>query len=156
MIVAGGAMTLFTVLMPADWTIARVCIFGDRLRFPHRIFSGIDSPLTTSCESGIESTPATWHHGTLTKWEEIRVKRLLGIVAAGALIIGLAAPAVAMGSGDAYENMQVGVTYTVYEPSFTAGIGAQHVGGNDLCPKGTEQNLMGSLRQSKFPKIDHH
>lgn len=36
------------------------------------------------------------------------MKRLLGIVAAGAFIIGLAAPAVAMGSGDAYENMQVG------------------------------------------------
>lgn len=70
------------------------------------------------------------------------MKRLLGIVAAGAFIIGIAAPAVAMGSGDAYENMQVGVTYTVYEPSFTAGIKAQHVGGNDLCPKGTEQNLM--------------
>jgi hypothetical protein len=69
------------------------------------------------------------------------VKRLLGVIAASALVIGVAAPAVAMGSGDAYENMQVGVTYTVYEPSFTAGLKAQHIGGNDLCPKGTEQNL---------------
>jgi len=70
------------------------------------------------------------------------VKRLLGVVAASALVVGVAGPAVAMGTGDAYENMQVGVTYTVYEPSYTAGIKAQHAGGNDLCQKGTEQNLM--------------
>jgi hypothetical protein len=70
------------------------------------------------------------------------VKRLIGIIAAGAFVVASIAPAAAMGSGDAYANMQVGVTYTVYEPSFTAGIKAQHVGGNDLCPKGTEQNLM--------------
>ena len=70
------------------------------------------------------------------------MKRLLGVIAASTFVVGVAAPAVAMGTGDAYENMQVGVTYTVYEPSFTAGIKAQHVGGNDLCPKGTEQNLM--------------
>ena len=69
------------------------------------------------------------------------MKRLLGVIAASAFVVGVAAPAVAMGTGDAYENMQVGVTYTVYEPSFTAGITAQHAGGNDLCPKGTEQNL---------------
>lgn len=70
------------------------------------------------------------------------MKKLLGVIAASAFVIGVAAPAVAMGTGDAYENMQVGVTYTVYEPSYTAGIKAQHVGGNDLCQKGTEQNLM--------------
>ena len=70
------------------------------------------------------------------------MKRLLGVVAASALVVGVAGPAVAMGTGDAYENMQVGVTYTVYEPSYTAGIKAQHAGGNDLCQKGTEQNLM--------------
>ncbi len=69
------------------------------------------------------------------------MKKLLGVIAASAFVIGVAAPAVAMGSGDAYENMQVGVTYTVYEPSYTAGIKAQHAGGNDLCQKGTEQNL---------------
>ena len=69
------------------------------------------------------------------------MKKLLGVIAASALVLGVAAPAVAMGSGDAYENMQVGVTYTVYEPSYTAGIKAQHAGGNDLCQKGTEQNL---------------
>ena len=70
------------------------------------------------------------------------MKRLLGVIAASAFVIGVAAPAVAMGSGDAYENMQVGVTYTVYEPSYTAGIKARHAGGPDLCSQGTEQNLM--------------
>ncbi len=70
------------------------------------------------------------------------MKRLLGIIAASAFVVGVAGPAVAMGTGDAYENMQVGVTYTVYEPSYTAGIKAQHAGANDLCQKGTEQNLM--------------
>lgn len=70
------------------------------------------------------------------------MKKLPGVIAASALVLGVAAPAVAMGTGDAYENMQVGVTYTVYEPSYTAGIKAQHAGRNDLCQKGTEQNLM--------------
>lgn len=69
------------------------------------------------------------------------MKRVLGAIATTALIMGSAAPVNAMGTGDAYENMQVGVTYTVYEPSFTAGIKARHLGGNDLCRKGTEQNL---------------
>ena len=54
------------------------------------------------------------------------MKKLLGIIGAATLTFGLIAPAQAMGSGDAYENMQVGVTYTVYEPSFTAGLKAQH------------------------------
>ena len=58
-------------------------------------------------------------------------------------VLGLT-PAAAMGSGDAYQDFQVGVTYTVYEPSFTAGLMAQHIGGNDLCPPGTEQNLLAS------------
>ncbi len=33
MIVAGGAMTLFTVIMPADWTIARFAYLGIGLGF---------------------------------------------------------------------------------------------------------------------------
>jgi hypothetical protein len=70
------------------------------------------------------------------------VKRVLGTISAIALTIGFVSPAQAMGSSDAYENMQVGVTYTVFEPSFTAGLKARHIGGNDLCPQGTEQNLV--------------
>lgn len=69
------------------------------------------------------------------------MKRVLGIVGSVALTLGFVAPAQAMGSGDAYENMQVGVTYTVYEPTYTAGLKARHIGGNDLCPEGTEENL---------------
>lgn len=72
------------------------------------------------------------------------MKRMLLIGAVVALAGAGAVPAQAMGSSDAYENMQVGVTYTVYEPTFTAGLKARHVGGNDLCPPGTEQNLYAS------------
>lgn len=64
---------------------------------------------------------------------------IIAVAASSALSI---APVAAMGVSDAYDNMQVGVTYTVYEPSFTAGLKARHVGGNDLCPKGTDQNLI--------------
>jgi hypothetical protein len=53
----------------------------------------------------------------------------------------IVSPAQAMGSSDAYQNVQVGVTYTVYEPTFTAGLKARHIGGNDLCPQGTEENI---------------
>lgn len=69
---------------------------------------------------------------------------IVGIGLAAALALASVGPVMAMGSGDAYQNMQVGVTYTVYEPSFTAGLKAQHIGGNDLCPKGTEENLIAS------------
>lgn len=69
------------------------------------------------------------------------MKRVLGVMAAVALSLGMTAPVQAMGSGDAYENMQVGVTYTVFEPSFTAGLKARHIGGNDLCTQGKEENL---------------
>ena len=61
---------------------------------------------------------------------------------AGLAVMGLAAPALAMGSGNPYQDVQVGVTYTVYQPTFVAGLTAQHVGGNLNCPAGTEQNLL--------------
>ena len=64
-----------------------------------------------------------------------------GVVIAGVSLLLSAVPVSAMGTSDAYDNMQVGVTYTVYEPTFTAGLKARHVGGNNLCPSGTEQNL---------------
>lgn len=76
------------------------------------------------------------------------IARRTATLAAGAALtlsmgaLAAAMPASAMGSGDAYEDMQVGVTYTVYEPSYTAGLKAQHIGGNDLCPEGTEENLV--------------
>lgn len=76
-----------------------------------------------------------------------------GLGAVGLALTVAAAPASAMGSGDAYEDMQVGVTYTVYEPSYTAGLKAQHIGGNDLCPEGTDENLVaiyGKKSKSQF------
>lgn len=75
-------------------------------------------------------------------------KIAIGFAAAVLGSATLLTPAQAMGSSDAYENMQVGVTYTVYEPSFTAGLAAIHVGGNDLCPSGTEQNLLARYGKS--------
>jgi hypothetical protein len=65
----------------------------------------------------------------------------IGCAAAALGFVALGSPAQAMGSSDAYENIQVGVTYTVYEPSFTAGLKATHIGGNDLCQAGTEENV---------------
>jgi hypothetical protein len=70
------------------------------------------------------------------------MRRVWAIGAAVALAVGGAVPAQAMGSSDAYENIQVGVTYTVYEPTYTAGVKAQHIGGNDLCSEGTEENVV--------------
>jgi len=70
------------------------------------------------------------------------MRRVWATGAAVALAVGGAVPAQAMGSSDAYENIQVGVTYTVYEPTYTAGLKAQHIGGNDLCTEGTEENVV--------------
>ena len=71
------------------------------------------------------------------------LRRMAAAAASAGLLVSMATgTASAMGSGDAYEDMQVGVTYTVYEPSYTAGLKAQHIGGNDLCPEGTEENLV--------------
>ena len=67
---------------------------------------------------------------------------VLGLLATVVGSVTFAAPSFAMGSSDAYENMQVGVTYTVYKPGYTAGLKAQHIGGNDLCSAGTEENLL--------------
>lgn len=76
--------------------------------------------------------------------EDIEVLIVLRILGIAVLLCAFLAPvpAHAMGSADAYLNMQDGVTYTVYEPSFTAGLKARHLGGNDLCRKGTEENLV--------------
>ncbi len=74
----------------------------------------------------------TWRRGALA----------VGLATAALIATGgaLAAPASAMGSGDSYEDLQVGVTYTVYEPKVTAGLALQHFGSNVACPKGTEEN----------------
>jgi hypothetical protein len=73
----------------------------------------------------------------------IRRHAILTTTAAGIAALAFAAPATAMGSGNPYQDLQVGVTYSVYQPTFTAGLKAQHVGGNLNCQAGTDQNLLG-------------
>ncbi len=93
-----------------------------------------------SCE------PFTFRHGQVHTGKRQagggimnRIYASVVIALCGAALI--ASPIQAMGSSDAYENIQVGVTYTVYQPTFTAGLRAIHIGGNDLCPQGTEENV---------------
>ena len=60
---------------------------------------------------------------------------------AGVTLVAAAAPALAMGSGNPFQDMQDGVTYTVYQPGFTAGLKARHVGPNLFTDPGVDQNL---------------
>lgn len=76
--------------------------------------------------------------------KRIRRNSLLMTAAAGIAVIGLAAPAMAMGSGNPYQDIQQGVTYTVYQPTFTAGLKAQHVGDDLYCDAGTDENILGT------------
>jgi hypothetical protein len=83
------------------------------------------------------------------------MKRRIALATAAAALLTMTSvlPAVAMGSGNPYENVQVGVTYTVYQPTFTAGLNQQFVGANQWCQKGVEQNLLakfGKRNQRSF------
>jgi len=72
------------------------------------------------------------------------MKGRIALAAAATVVltaVGLV-PAAAMGSGNPYEDVQVGVTYTVYQPTFTAGLNQQFVGANNWCPPGVEQNML--------------
>jgi hypothetical protein len=71
-------------------------------------------------------------------------KRLIALIFSVVAVL-IAPVAHAMGSGNPYENVQVGVTYTVYQPSFTAGLWQQHVGSNLYCAQGVEQNLLAAF-----------
>lgn len=69
----------------------------------------------------------------------------------------LSAPAAqAMGTGDPYLDTQVGVTYTVYKPSFTAGLGMQQGGRDITCPPGTEANLFVSYGKRSAQQFTVH
>lgn len=73
-------------------------------------------------------------------------RTLLSLSAAlicGVGLVASAAPADAMDSGNPYEDIQVGVTYTVYQPSFTAGLPTPSTAtGSGECGAGTEENLV--------------
>ena len=62
---------------------------------------------------------------------------------AAALVMAVAGTtaASAMGTGNPYQDHQVGVGYLVYQPSFVAGLGIQHVGGDQMCPPGIDESL---------------
>lgn len=66
-----------------------------------------------------------------------------GLVMASAAVFAITATssAHAMGTGNPYLDLQVGVSYTVYQPSFTAGLSMTRGGSNSVCPAGTEANL---------------
>jgi hypothetical protein len=58
----------------------------------------------------------------------MRKKRnLVAIVVAGFLAAGIT-PALAMGSGNSYQDSQVGLTYVVYQPTYTAGLSLKNFG----------------------------
>ena len=76
-----------------------------------------------------------------------------GIVAtltAGILAAGVAAsPALAMGTGNPYEDMQVGVTYTVYQPANTLGVKTPTAPTQfSECPAGVDEVLFVKYRKS--------
>lgn len=67
------------------------------------------------------------------------------LAAAGVALLlsaGTVASAQAMGTGNGFLDMQGGVTYTVYSPTFTAGLNIASVGGNTATAPGIEQNLV--------------
>ena len=55
-------------------------------------------------------------------------KSLVAVIAAGLLF--WSTPAMAMGSGNPYEDAQVGLDYVVYQPYASAGLGLAHFGMN--------------------------
>lgn len=70
------------------------------------------------------------------------MKAALAVVAAVTVAATGAATATAMGSGNPYADMQVGVTYTVYQPAYVGGLKLAHAGSGAECPAGTEQNTV--------------
>ncbi len=75
---------------------------------------------------------------------QISMSRVLAAVAFVSMgFAALAAPVHAMGTDNPYEDIQVGVTYTVNQPSFTAGLPTpKQASGDGDCPSGTEDNLV--------------
>ena len=68
----------------------------------------------------------------------IRGKAVSAVVA-GLLVLS-AVPAIAMGTGNPYEDAQVGLNYVVYQPSYTAGLTLQKFGMH-TCAAGQDEAL---------------
>lgn len=73
------------------------------------------------------------------------MRKIVIVIATAAATLALASPAQAMGSGNPYDDLQGGVTYTVYSPTFTAGLNVRSVGGNAATAPGIEENLVASF-----------
>jgi len=58
----------------------------------------------------------------------MRIKRIAIALTSAALVAGSTLPAMAMGSGNPYEDAQVGLNYVVYQPSYTAGLSLKSFG----------------------------
>ena len=81
--------------------------------------------------------------------------RLGLVMVMAASIAGFAGSAAqAMGSGNPYEDLQVGVTYTVYQPAYTGGLALAKTGSAAQCPKGTEQNLIADYGSARKGLLD--
>jgi hypothetical protein len=81
------------------------------------------------------------------------VRLALALVLGSSLAGATSAAAHAMGSGNPFEDLQVGVTYTVYQPDYTGGLVLSKTGSNAACPAGTEQNMIadyGSPRKTRL------
>jgi len=66
-------------------------------------------------------------------------RSLVALLAVGALALG-AIPALAMGSGNLYQDAQTGLNYVVYQPSYTAGLALKHFG-MTTCGVGRDESL---------------
>ena len=84
----------------------------------------------------------------------VRSRRRTAVVAvvagvAALAVVASAVPVQAMGTGNPYEDQQVGVTYTVYEPSYTAGMKTpKTAAAGPACPTGTEAVLLVEYRSA--------
>lgn len=72
------------------------------------------------------------------------MKRILvsaAVAAIGLATLAFATPATAMGSGNPYQDIQVGVSYTVYQPGYVGGLGRTGTG-NMPCTDGSDENAV--------------
>ena len=58
----------------------------------------------------------------------MKIKRIAIVVTSLGLMASSTLPALAMGSGNPYEDAQVGLNYVVYQPSYTAGLTLKNFG----------------------------
>lgn len=73
-------------------------------------------------------------------------RSLAGLLSAGLLL--WATPAFAMGSGNPYEDAQVGLDYVVYQPIATAGLSLAHFGMNP-CRNNHDEQIIAKYGSAK-------